>query len=94
DGAKAQMKVALMSAYESAGQRTEQLARQWLSYGRLIPPDEILARIDALSVATVQDAGRAVLSGPPTLTVMGPARRVPHLQRIAEWTGAPMPGQS
>ncbi|MGL4813293.1 MAG: M16 family metallopeptidase, partial [Beijerinckiaceae bacterium] len=94
DGAKAQMKVALMSAYESAGQRTEQLARQWLSYGRLIPPDEILARIDTLSVATVQDAGRAVLSGPPTLTVMGPARRVPHLQRIAEWTGAPMPGQS
>ena len=90
-GAKAQMKVSLMTAYESAGQRAEQLARQWLSYGRLVPPDEILRRIDALTIDAVKIAGRAVLNGPPTLTVMGPVKNVPHVGRIAAWAGAPMP---
>lgn len=91
DGAKAQMKVSLMSAFESSGQRAEQLARQWLSYGRLIPADDILARIDALTVDAVTQAGRALTASAPTLAVIGPARRVPSLNAIAGWANAPLP---
>lgn len=94
DGAKAQMKVSLMSAFESSGQRAEQLARQWLSYGRLVPAEEILSRIDALTVDAVTKAGRALTDGSPTLTVIGPARRVPALAAIAGWAGAPLPGHA
>lgn len=94
DGAKAQMKVSLMSAYESSGQRAEQLARQWLSYGRLIPPEETLARIDALTRESVIAAGQSVTSAPPTLAAIGPARRIPSLDAVARISGAPAPASA
>ena len=45
--AKAQMKAGLLMALESSGARAEQLARQILVYGRPVPLEEMVARIDA-----------------------------------------------
>ena len=45
--AKAQMKAGLLMALESSGARAEQLARQMIVYGRPIPLEEIVARIEA-----------------------------------------------
>lgn len=81
--AKAQMKAGLLMALESSGARAEQLARQIIAYGRPIPLDEIVARIDAVTVESTQVAGRALLArGRPAVAAIGQGRgldRVPHI---------------
>ena len=57
--AKAQMKAGLLMALESSGARAEQLARQMLIYGRPMPLEEIVARIEAVTVESARAAGRA-----------------------------------
>ena len=55
--AKAQMKAGLLMALESSGARAEQLARQMLAWGRPIPLEEIVAKIDAVTVESARAAG-------------------------------------
>ena len=52
--ARAQLKASLMMALESCFAQSEELARQLLVFGRRIPPDEIIAKVDAVD----QDAIR------------------------------------
>ncbi len=50
DRAKAQMKASLLMALESSEARVGQLARQMLAYGRPIPLEEIVAKVEAVTV--------------------------------------------
>jgi predicted Zn-dependent peptidase len=81
--AKAQMKVALLTALETPGGRIERIARQLLSWGRIVPSDEIVLKVDALTVDQVQEAGRRLLCGDPTLAAIGPIKGLPSLEKIA-----------
>ena len=56
---KAQMKAGLLMALESSGARAEQLARQMMIYGRPIPLEEIVGKIEAVTVESARAAGRA-----------------------------------
>jgi predicted Zn-dependent peptidase len=80
--AKAQMKVALLTALETPGGRIERIARQLLSWGRVVPSDEIVLKVDALSADEVSEAGRRLLQGAPTLAAIGPIKGLPSLARI------------
>ena len=72
--AKAQMKVGLLMALESSGARAEQLARQMIIYGRPVPLDEIVAKIDAVTVESARAAGRALIArSRPAVAAIGPA---------------------
>ena len=82
--AKAQLKVALLAALETPGGRAERNARQLLAWGRIIPGEEVVARIDAVTAEDVQAAGAAVLAGAPTLAAIGPIRKLPSLDRIGQ----------
>ena len=44
------MKAGLLMALESSGARAEQLARQMMIYGRPIPLEEIVGKIEAVTV--------------------------------------------
>ncbi|MGH6961069.1 MAG: M16 family metallopeptidase, partial [Dongiaceae bacterium] len=46
--ARAQLKAGILMGRESSGSRSEQLAQQLLIYGRPIPMDEIVARVEAV----------------------------------------------
>ena len=81
--AKAQLKVALLAALETPGGRIERNARQLLAWGRVIPVEEIVSRVDAVTVDTVRQAGADLLSGAPTVAAIGPIKRLPPLDRIA-----------
>jgi predicted Zn-dependent peptidase len=81
--AKAQLKVSLLMAMESSSARADQMARHLLSYGRMIPSAEIIARVDAISTAEVRAMGRHLLSSRPTLTAIGPVRKLPGIDAIA-----------
>ena len=61
--AKAQMKAGLLMALESSGARIEQLARQMITRGRPIPLDELVAKVDAVTVESARAAGRDAAFG-------------------------------
>jgi predicted Zn-dependent peptidase len=72
--AKAQMKAGLLMALESSGARAEQLARQIIIYGRPIPMDEIVARVDAVTVESARAAGSALIArSRPAVAALGPS---------------------
>ena len=50
----------------------------------MLARDEIVGRIDRLSVAEVRAAGRKLLASAPTLAVVGPAAKALSADRVAE----------
>ncbi|WP_445501539.1 M16 family metallopeptidase [Microvirga sp. G4-2] len=80
--AKAQMKVALLTALETPGGRIERMARQLLSWGRIVGSDEIVKKVDALDQEHVREAGRRLLQGNPTVAAIGPIKGLPSLEAI------------
>jgi len=86
--ARAQMKAGLLMALESSSARAEQLARQIIAYGRPIPLEEIVGRIEAVTVDTVRAAGRALLArSRPAIAVLGPNNGLEQAAMIAESLG-------
>ena len=81
--AKAQMKMSLLTALESPGRRAEQMARHMLAYGRVLPRQELVAMIDAITVADVRRAGQSLLDAPPTLAAIGPIKPLIDARAIA-----------
>ena len=61
--ARAQLKASLMMALESCFAQSEELARQLLVFGRRIPQDEIIAKIDAVDQDAIRRVGRRLLTG-------------------------------
>ncbi|HVO16567.1 MAG TPA: pitrilysin family protein [Alphaproteobacteria bacterium] len=70
--ARNQMKAGLLMSLESTNARSEQLANQLLVYGRPIPVEEIVARIDAVDAAAIRRMGDRLRSGPVTVAALGP----------------------
>lgn len=83
--AKAQMKAGLLMALESCSSRAEQLARHVLAYGRPQTAQELVARIDAVSVESTRDAARALLSrSRPAVVALGSGRGLDTAVSFAE----------
>ncbi len=83
--AKAQMKAGLLMALESSSTRAEQLARQMFAWGRPIPLDELVARIDAVTVDSARAAGRALIArGRPAIAALGSGPGLESAATIAE----------
>ena len=83
--AKAQMKAGLLMALESSGARAEQLARQMLDYGRPIPLEEIIGKVEAVTAESAQAAGRALIArSRPAIAAVGPGRNLESAAMIAE----------
>jgi len=80
--AKAQLKAGLLMSLESTSTRCEQLAQYLLIHGTPFDPAETVRRIEAVDAAAI---GRVVArwrSGPPTLTALGPLRRLEDFDRV------------
>jgi predicted Zn-dependent peptidase len=83
--AKAQMKAGLLMALESSEARISQLARQMLAYGRPVPLDEIVAKVDAVTVDSARAAGRALVArSRPAIAALGPGNGLESTAAIAE----------
>jgi predicted Zn-dependent peptidase len=81
--AKAQMKVSLVTALEQPGARVHQLSRQMQVYGRPLSFDEMLARVDAITVEDVRKTGAAMLRSSPAVAVIGAVGKAPGQAKIA-----------
>ena len=80
---KAQMKVSLVTAFEQPAARVHQLSRQMQIYGRPLSFDEILARVDAITVDEVRKAGAAMLRSAPAVAAIGAVGKVPGQAKVA-----------
>ncbi len=70
--ARTQMKAGLLMSLESTGARMEGLGSQLLIYGRPIPVEEIVRRIDGVTPNDVARAAQRIFGGRPTVAAMGP----------------------
>ncbi len=82
--ARAQVKASLMMSLESTGSRSEQLARQLQVFGRVVPTQETVAKLNAVTVDDICRAATRHFHARPTLATLGPISRVPSLADIAD----------
>src|SRR4051812_12875195 len=82
--ARAQVKASLLMSLESTGSRCEQVARQIQVFGRIIPTEETVTKLNAVTVGDIERAAARIFRGTPTLAALGPAGRVPALPMIAD----------
>ncbi len=83
---KAQLKAGLLMAMEHTGARAERLGQHMLIFGRPIPVEEIVERVDAVDAAAIGSLAERVFAGAPTLAALGP---VGPVDRLAGSTATP-----
>ena len=72
---KAQIKAGLLMSLESSGVRAEQMARQLMAFGRTLPPEELIQRIDLVDGEAIRDLAGRILGNPVTIAEVGTAVR-------------------
>jgi predicted Zn-dependent peptidase len=82
--ARAQVKAGLLMSLESTGSRCEQVARQMQVFGRVIPTEETVAKLNAVTLDDIRRTALRIFGGKPTLATLGPADRVPALPVITD----------
>ena len=81
--ARNQLKAATLMSLESTGARAEQLGEQMLAFGRPLPIDEIVARIEAVDIDAIRRVAQRIFSGRPSLAAIGPLGRMMPYDRFA-----------
>ena len=82
--ARSQVKAGLLMSLESTGSRCEQIARQIQVFGRVIPTQETIDRINTVTTADIERAAARQFRAAPTLAAIGPISRIPSLGTVAE----------
>ena len=82
--AKAQVKASLLMSLESTSSRCEQIAHHIHTWGRVIPMEETLAKLAAVTAEDVSASARRMFRAAPTLAAVGPVSKLPGLPMIAE----------
>lgn len=72
DRARAQLKAGILMALESHAAQAEWLAGSLLSWGRVLPHAELVARIETPTLEDVRAAGTLLLDSPPAIAAVGP----------------------
>ena len=90
--ARAQLRAGLLMTLESPAARAGQLARQLLLFGRIIPPEELVARIEAIDATHVRDLAARIFRGVPTVASVGPVNGMMGRDSIAARFGARLDG--
>lgn len=82
DRAKSQIKASMLMGRESMNRRANQQAKHLIHYGEMININDIIARIDALSVADISRAAKRIFVTKPTLAGLGPLSALESLEAI------------
>lgn len=83
--ARAQMKAGLLMGLESPSNRAERLARMVQIWGRVPPLDEVITRIDAVTLDDVRRlAEETAAEAPAALALYGPVAEAPSLEALQQ----------
>jgi predicted Zn-dependent peptidase len=80
--ARAQIRAGLLMGLESTSARMDALGSQILTYGRPLPTEEIVARVNAVDGENIARVARRIFSGAPTMAAIGPIGRLETLAKI------------
>ena len=69
--AQGQLRGTLVLGMEDTEARMHRLGKSELAYGELLSVEQLLARIDAVTLADVADVAAELLGGPLTVTAVG-----------------------
>lgn len=72
---KAQLKAGLLMALESSAVNAEQMARQLLAQGRLIPVAELIHEVDAVDSDRIKAFAETLAHEAPSVAVIGSGRK-------------------
>jgi len=72
---KAQLKAGLLMSLESSSACAEQMARHLLSHGRVVPADELIAKVDEVTAAHVRDFASKLVASKPSIAVVGSGKK-------------------
>ncbi len=85
DRARAQMKAGLLMGLESPSNRAERLARMVQIWGRVPPIEEVVERIDAVTLADLRTiAETTIAKAPAAMALYGPVEGAPTLEALQE----------
>ena len=85
DRARNQMKAGLLMGLESPASRCERLARMVGIWGRVPDLEEVVGKIDAVTVQSVMDyAQRLCEKSAPSMALYGPVEQTPAVETLAE----------
>lgn len=79
---KAQLKAGLLMAMENTRSRAERLGQHLLIFGRPIPVEEIVTRIEAVDKEAITGLARRIFAGTPTLAALGPTG---SMDKVSGW---------
>ncbi|MBE9477492.1 MAG: insulinase family protein, partial [Proteobacteria bacterium] len=80
-----QMKAGLLMGLESPASRCERLARMVGIWGRVPDLDEVVGKIDAVTVQSVTDyAQRLCEKSAPSVALYGPVEQTPDVDTLAD----------
>ena len=71
---KGQLKGGLVLGLEDSGSRMSRIGKAELVHDELLTIDEVVARIEAVTVEDVSELAREIFSQPELLAVVGPAK--------------------
>jgi predicted Zn-dependent peptidase len=81
--AKAQMRAGLLMSLESTNARMDALGANLLIFGRDITPEEVSAKVEAVTAEDIARVATRILAGRPTLAALGPLAKLDPLADIA-----------
>ncbi|WP_137113444.1 pitrilysin family protein [Mesorhizobium sp. GR13] len=84
DRARAQYRAGLIMSAESPASRASQIARQLLLFGRPVGRDELMERLNALTVERLTDLSSRLFSTRPTLAAVGPIGSLPAYDNVVD----------
>ncbi len=79
---KEQMKGQLVLSMESISNRMSRLGRSELTLGRVLSPDQVIAKIDAVTPQDLARVAERILSRPLTLSAVGPQGKMPEVSGL------------
>jgi predicted Zn-dependent peptidase len=87
--ARAQLRAGLLMTLESPAARAGQIARQLLLFGRVIPTEELVEKIQAITIEKIRDlATRTFTGSTPTLSAVGAINGMMDLAEVSRRLGA------
>jgi len=87
DRAKAKLKAGILMQLDGTTAICENLGRQMLNVGRVLPPAEVFLRIDQITPADVARVASTYMNDvSPAVVAMGPIEFFPDYNQIRSWT--------
>ncbi len=84
--AKAQFKAGLLMAFENTPARADHLARSLLTHGRVLPLQEIVEKIEAVTVDDVHAYAASMLAQEnDAFAAIGPEQALPKFEQLKAW---------